>query len=277
VNERETSGIAFFIDADNFSAPHWIDEAFQILEISEGPIAIRRAYGSSDNLRGLADTLRNWAIRPFVNQSLSKNTTDLSLAVDAIELACQTPRPEVVVIGSGDVDFVPLVVRLRERGIRVLCVSERGKMAQDAVRAYDEVIYVGSIQTAGPKISKEELMTSLTIAPAQPASKKTAKKTAAKAASPKASPAKKIAAKKMEKKVVGTNGEKVTVRQILAAVPNLESGEWLRLGDVAKLLHDEKLLAKSATSTKLFKKYVHHFELMPSKQPNQVRFIRPPK
>ena len=38
--------IAFLIDADNFSAPAWIDEAFQTIERNEGSISIRRAYGS---------------------------------------------------------------------------------------------------------------------------------------------------------------------------------------------------------------------------------------
>jgi hypothetical protein len=80
--------IAFLIDADNFSAPSWIDEAFKTLEQSEGAISIRRAYGSAENLKGMADTLRIWAIRPFVNLPLPKNTTDMSLAVDAMELAC---------------------------------------------------------------------------------------------------------------------------------------------------------------------------------------------
>jgi hypothetical protein len=80
--------IALFIDADNFSAPTWIDEAFCRIEAAEGPIAIRRAYGSAENLKGLSDTLRAWTIRPFVNLSLTKNTTDMALAVDAMELAC---------------------------------------------------------------------------------------------------------------------------------------------------------------------------------------------
>lgn len=55
--------IAFLIDADNLSAPVWIDEAFQTLERTEGTISIRRAYGSAENLKGLADTLRVWSIR----------------------------------------------------------------------------------------------------------------------------------------------------------------------------------------------------------------------
>lgn len=31
-----------------------------------------------------------WAIRQFVNLSLAKNATDVALAVDAMELACET-------------------------------------------------------------------------------------------------------------------------------------------------------------------------------------------
>ena len=61
--------IAFLIDADNLSAPAWVDEAFQTIERTEGAIAIRRAYGSPENLKGLADTLRVWAVRPFVRES----------------------------------------------------------------------------------------------------------------------------------------------------------------------------------------------------------------
>lgn len=135
--------IVFLIDADNLSDPAWVQEAFQVLEKEEGAVSIRRAYGSAENLKGLTEPMRAWAIRPFVNLSLSKNTTDVSLAIDAMELACQTPRPTLIAIGSGDADFAPLVVRLRERGVRVLCVSKRGKLAQDAVPAYDQVIYVG--------------------------------------------------------------------------------------------------------------------------------------
>ena len=60
-----------------------------------------------------------------------------------MELACQSPKPTVFAIGAGDADSVPLVVRLRERGIRMMCVSERTKMASEAVHAYDFVLFVG--------------------------------------------------------------------------------------------------------------------------------------
>ncbi len=133
----------FLIDADNLNSGAWIDEAFAVLAQTEGTFPVRRAYGSAENLKSLSDTLRAWAVRPFVNLALTKNTTDMALAVDAMELACQNPAPGLIVIGSGDADFTPLVVRLRERGIRVLCVSERSKMGREAVPAYDRVILVG--------------------------------------------------------------------------------------------------------------------------------------
>lgn len=267
--------IAFLIDADNFSSSAWIDEAFQTLERTEGSISIRRAYGSAENLKGLADTLRLWAVRPFANLSLPKNTTDMSLGVDAMELACLAPRPKLIVIGSGDLDFVPLVVRLRERGIKVVCVTERSKMAQDAVPAYDQVIYVDGDQVDRPKVVKAK---PVTVAPVRAATKKAPTKSpASKTTSRMPEAAKKTVAKKVPaKKTTGATTEAITATTILSAVPNLKTGQWQPLGDVAKLLHDEKLLAKSATSTKLFKKFPHHFELMPSGKPNQVRFILPP-
>jgi uncharacterized LabA/DUF88 family protein len=274
--------IAFLIDADNFSAPGWLEEAFQILERTEGAVAIRRAYGSAENLKGLADTLRAWAIRPFVNLPLPKNTTDMSLAVDAMELACTTPRPRLVVIGSGDLDFVPLVVRLRERGIRVVCVSERSKLAQDALRAYDQVIYVGTEQAsrAPAPAAAEELPRPARAA--RPGARKTvvkappAKTVATREAAAKKAPARKTSGKRSEVPAQRT-AEGVTVPQILAAVPGLNAGQWLPLGEIAKVLHDEKLLAKSATTTRLFRKFPHHFELMPAGKPNQVRFTVSPR
>ena len=270
--------IAFLIDADNLSAPAWIDEAFQTLERTEGSIAIRRAYGSAENLKGLADTLRTWAIRSFANIPLSKNTTDLSLAVDAMELACLAPRPKLVVIGSGDLDFVPLVVRLRERGIKVVCVSERSKMAQDAVPAYDQVIYVGGSQVVRQVGVAVAQIASVAATPSHATPKKaTAKPPAAKTTTSKPSGAKKTPAKKAAKSATTTTSDAVTVPKILAALPNLKAGEWQPLGDVAKVLHDEKLLAKSATSSKLFKKFPHHFELMPEGKPHKVRYISQPK
>ena len=260
--------IVFLIDADNLSSPAWIEEAFRELD-SEGDISIRRAYGSAENLRGLAEVLRALAIRPFANLYLTKNTTDLALAVDAMELACLTPRPKTIVIGSGDADFVPLLVRLRERGIRLVCVSEQGKMALEAVSAYHRVIHVGQNKGAQTHQLPSTPGKLSTLAAKKAVVKKApAKKIAEKPVAPKRAAIKKV----VEKSATSSPGG-VSVQRILEVVPGLRSEKFLRLGDVAKLLHDAKLLGKNAATPKLFKKFPDHFELSPAKQPNEVRYI----
>jgi hypothetical protein len=72
--------IVLLFDADNLSAPACVNEALETLEAGEGIIAVRRAYGSVENLKGLAETLRTCAIRPFVNLSL----TELATASDGV-------------------------------------------------------------------------------------------------------------------------------------------------------------------------------------------------
>lgn len=289
----------FLIDADNLSAGAWLDEAFRVLEESEGPLPVRRAYGSAENLKGLSEALRVWAVRPFVNLSLTKNTTDIALAVDAMEFACQTPAPRMVVIGSGDADFVPLVVRLRERGIRMVCVSERGKMGREAVSAYDRVILVGQEQA----LHEASLAAVVTPALDAPASRRaTAKKSVAKKApaakTPAAkTPAKKVAAKKAATKTAAakkapasktvTNKtapvvlvadstanqpHTVDVAAILQAVPALQTGQPQALAAVAKALLDGKLRGKNMTSTKLLKKFPQHFALLPAEKPRTVTY-----
>jgi hypothetical protein len=55
-------------------------------------------------------------------------------------------------------------------------------------------------------------------------------------------------------------------------VPSLRGGEKVELGEAAKQLRAAGLLAKTAASTKLFKKHADCFALSPERQPNRVQF-----
>ncbi len=143
VNNQDAPMIAFLIDADNINNAQDIAEAFTRLNKDYGPVSIRRAYGSENSLIHLGPTLRKWGIRPFANLFLPKNTTDVALAVDAMELACTNPSPNVIAIGSGDSDFAPLVVRLRERGTRVVCFTRCNAHAPDINAIYYQVVELG--------------------------------------------------------------------------------------------------------------------------------------
>ena len=57
--------------------------------------------------------------------------------------------------------------------------------------------------------------------------------------------------------------------------PNCEAGDKLELNQAAERLRAAKLLGKSASSPKLFKKYPLLFELTPEKTPNKVQYVGP--
>jgi predicted nuclease of predicted toxin-antitoxin system len=63
------------------------------------------------------------------------------------------------------------------------------------------------------------------------------------------------------------------VAAILKAVPPLAGGQPVALGIAAERLRAAGLLARSAASTRLFRKLAAHFALAPSRQPNTVQFI----
>ena len=67
------------------------------------------------------------------------------------------------------------------------------------------------------------------------------------------------------------------VLRILDAVPELRRGRARSSSTRRpKRLRGAKLLGKSASSPKLFKKHPELFALSPDKQPNKVQYIGPP-
>ena len=171
-------GVALLIDADNLSSPEAVEEALRKLTELCGPVAIRRAYGSADNLKGLAGVMRDLAIRPIINDPLSKNTTDILLAVDALDLWYQC-APSVIAIGTGDADFAPLVLRLRERGVRLICFSQRTKLSPDIRAYYEQVLIVRSKSAAAADNA---------VIPLSPAGRSSASSSTAAASRPMAEP-----------------------------------------------------------------------------------------
>ena len=294
----------FFIDADNLNSADWIDEAFRVLQETVGSLSVRRAYGSADSLKALSESLQKWAVRPFVNLPLTKNTTDMALAVDAMALACQTPAPRLMVIGSGDADYAPLVVRLRELGIGVICVSERGKMAREAVPAYGRVILVGqatqsadaaaqatevravrksprkaAVKTPRTSQVSPEKVQSTRASTRKTASRKTAQNTTA--PGPEAPQEAAISAPGADKperlavQVSANQAPVLNVAAILAVVPGLQAGQTLPINVVTKALRDAQLLGKKAASPRLLRNFPDDFELVPAENPNSVRYILP--
>ena len=128
--------VMLLIDADNVSldvieqAVGWVGKHF-------GGPHVRRAYCTAESAVKHQAAFKRLSIRPMVNLAAGKNSTDIALAVDAIDLTL-AERPDVVVIASSDSDFAPLVSRLREKGCRVIGVGQQGKTGDETRSVYDD-------------------------------------------------------------------------------------------------------------------------------------------
>jgi hypothetical protein len=109
--------VAVFVDGENLASTH----AAGILRIAteRGEVLLARVYGNLGKLNGWSDAARY----TVVHAGTGKNATDVLLSLDALELALDG-RFDSCVVASSDGDFTHLVVRLRERGLRVVGAGE---------------------------------------------------------------------------------------------------------------------------------------------------------
>jgi uncharacterized protein (TIGR00288 family) len=238
----EGQRVALLIDADNVSADV-IEQAIQRTMAEHGAIHVRRAYCNAETALKQQSLFKRLLVRPMVNLSSGKNSTDIALAVDAIDLVV-AERPHVVVLVSSDSDFAPLVIRLREKGCRVCGIGQQGKTGDETTTVYDEFTDIPhhAARTAAPKPAGR--------APSRPRAR----------ATPPAPSA-----------PVWPDD----VLRILDVVPDLRSGARVELNQAAQLLRAGKLLGKSASSLKLFRKHPELFVLSPDKRPSKVQFTPP--
>jgi len=127
--------VMLLIDADNVSADV-VDQAVAQVMAAHSAIHVRRAYCTAESALANLKLFKAHSIRPIVNLSTGKNSTDIALAVDAVDLVVGE-RPDVVVIVSSDSDFAPLVIKLREKGCRVEGIGQQGKTGEDSKPVYD--------------------------------------------------------------------------------------------------------------------------------------------
>lgn len=260
---RTTPRVMLLIDADNVSADV-IEQAVQRTMEDLGAIHVRRAYCNAEMAVNRQALFKRLSIRPMVNLSAGKNSTDIALAVDAIDLVI-AERPDVVVLVSSDSDFAPLVIRLREKGCRVCGIGQQGKTGDETVGIYDSFIDLPH------HAAEKKPAVAPTSAPA-PARKAAARTPAAKTTRAKAPAAKKAATKTAARKTAVKREPVISeaAEFILQAVPALRSGNEIALNDVAQALRAAGLLGKHGSSLKLFDKLTAEFAVM--QHPDRIRW-----
>ena len=147
-----TDRVMLLIDADNVSVDV-MEQAVRLLLNQHGGLHVRRAYCTAESAVANQVAFKRLGIKPMVNLAAGKNSTDIAMAVDAIDLVL-AERPDVVVIASSDSDFAPLVQRLREKGCVVRGIGQLGKTGDETQEVYDDFTVLEHRKSAATVVAR---------------------------------------------------------------------------------------------------------------------------
>jgi uncharacterized protein (TIGR00288 family) len=172
----EEERLALFIDFENLAlGARDRGEQLQLGVVMDalserGRVVVRRAYADwnlfSEHRQDLVSQRIEMIEIPQRTGMVRKNAADIKLAVDALELAFEREFITTFVIGSGDSDFTPLVLKLRELNRRVVGVGVEGSTSQLLPGACDEFLFYerllgpGSVRDASRGPGEQEAQAS---------------------------------------------------------------------------------------------------------------------
>lgn len=153
MSDREPSelNLAVFCDYENVALGAQ-DAAFGNFDIhlvierllEKGKVVVKKAYSDWSRYDAAKRPLHEAAFElieiPHVSYS-GKNSADIRLVVDALDLCYAKSHVDVFVIVSGDSDFSPLVSKLRENDKRVIGVGVKNSSSKLLIENCDEFIY----------------------------------------------------------------------------------------------------------------------------------------
>jgi uncharacterized protein (TIGR00288 family) len=128
-------------------------EKFDIKPVLErlllkGSIVVKKAYCDWDRYKSFKATMHEANFElieiPHVRQS-GKNSADIRMVVDALDLCYTKSHVNTFVIISGDSDFSPLVSKLRENAKRVIGVGVKQSTSDLLIANCDEFIYIDDL------------------------------------------------------------------------------------------------------------------------------------
>ena len=112
--------------------------------LEKGKVIVKRAYADWSRYKESVAELHEAGIElieiPAAYMS-GKNSADIRLVVDAMELCHSKAHIDTFVIASGDSDFSPLVAKLRENNKSVIGVGMRNSTSHLLVASCDEFIF----------------------------------------------------------------------------------------------------------------------------------------
>jgi uncharacterized protein (TIGR00288 family) len=167
--------MAVFLDLENIAigAHEAQFPAFEIRKVIErlllkGHIVVKKAYCDFERFKSLKRGLHEAAFElieiPHVRQQ-SKNSADIRMVVDALDLCYTKSHVDTFVIISGDSDFSPLVSKLRENAKTVIGIGVKKSTSDLFINNCDDFIYYDDLVRVEPVKKRPN------AAPAAPAPK----------------------------------------------------------------------------------------------------------
>ncbi|HET9750548.1 MAG TPA: NYN domain-containing protein [Casimicrobiaceae bacterium] len=150
-NTPEVTSMALFCDFENVAlgvrdANYEKFDIEKVLErlLLKGNIVVKKAYCDWERYKAFKAPMHEASFElieiPHVRQS-GKNSADIRLVVDALDLCYTKSHVDTFVIISGDSDFSPLVSKLRENAKIVIGVGVKNSSSDLLIANCDEFIY----------------------------------------------------------------------------------------------------------------------------------------
>ena len=152
------SHFAVFVDLENAGGKESMLRSIIDKVKIRGDILLGKVYGYTDHYSNLKETLlsNTFSAIPSLRYGKSqKNSLDIQLVIDAIEVAYTNPLIDSFCIVSGDSDYTPLVGRLKAMGKTVLGISRSEAASGVFINACNEFVFLESVAAKKqPKLKK---------------------------------------------------------------------------------------------------------------------------
>jgi uncharacterized protein (TIGR00288 family) len=167
--------MAVFLDLENIALgahdahypPFSIQKVLERL-LLKGHIVVKKAYCDFDRYKAFKRDLHEAAFElieiPHVRQS-GKNSADIRMVVDALDLCYTKSHVDTFVIISGDSDFSPLVSKLRENAKTVVGVGVKNSTSDLFINNCDTFIYYDDLVRAEPAKARRRTTATATTVP----------------------------------------------------------------------------------------------------------------
>ncbi len=155
---KDQRSIAVFIDFENLALGfQGRDDRFEIKPVlkrllEKGKVVAKKAYCDWSRFGNYTSALHEAAIEMVEipkRGAAGKNSADMHLCVDAMDLAYSKEHITTFVIVSGDSDFSPLVSKLKELGKHVVGIGMVDSTSNLLRDNCDEFIYYEDLKTEG--------------------------------------------------------------------------------------------------------------------------------